>query len=215
MSDRFIYLPNTDKHFNKWALGGYQRAHFDIALALLLSQPKLVAIDVGAHVGHYTYNMLRRFRTVHAFEPQRDNFNCLVANTREVARRLKRKLYYHQLVAGATSASVQVELSSDTAGNSGAWEVRLLDVPADRQTVLAIDDLGLTRLDYLKIDAQGTEQAVLEGAAATLACCDPVIQVELINRGVKNYASHEWLNQHGYVREATYLKDAYYRRARL
>jgi FkbM family methyltransferase len=49
--------------------------------------------------------------------------------------------------------------------------------------VVALDDLfaweGLTRLDYLKIDAEGAEELILKGAQRTIEKYRPIIQVEI------------------------------------
>jgi FkbM family methyltransferase len=49
--------------------------------------------------------------------------------------------------------------------------------------VVALDDLfaweGLSRLDYLKIDAEGAEQEIISGAKSTIEKHRPIIQVEI------------------------------------
>jgi len=49
--------------------------------------------------------------------------------------------------------------------------------------VVALDDLfaweGLSRLDYLKIDAEGAEQQIISGAKTTIEKYRPIIQVEI------------------------------------
>ena len=51
---------------------------------------------------------------------------------------------------------------------------------------VALDDLfqweGLTRLDYLKIDAEGAEEQVLAGARRIVTRYRPIIQVEILLR---------------------------------
>ena len=41
-----------------------------------------------------------------------------------------------------------------------------------------LDDFGLERVDFLKLDVEGFESQVLEGAAATIERCRPVMYVE-------------------------------------
>jgi hypothetical protein len=45
--------------------------------------------------------------------------------------------------------------------------------------VVRLDDLGLTDVTAMKLDAEGAEYAVLRGARATLARCRPVLTMEL------------------------------------
>ena len=53
---------------------------------------------------------------------------------------------------------------------------------------IRLDDLadweGLTRLDYLKIDAEGAELAILEGGIKTIQNFRPIMQVEDVNRTI-------------------------------
>lgn len=53
---------------------------------------------------------------------------------------------------------------------------------------IRLDDLtkweGLTRLDYLKIDAEGAEEAILEGGRDSIGRFRPVVQVEDENRRI-------------------------------
>jgi hypothetical protein len=48
---------------------------------------------------------------------------------------------------------------------------------------VSLDDLcrweNIERLDYLKIDAEGAEGAILEGGAQTIARFRPIVQVEI------------------------------------
>ena len=56
------------------------------------------------------------------------------------------------------------------------------EAESDSVMSVSLDDLcrweGLTRLDYLKIDAEGSESAILQGGAGALAQFRPIIQVE-------------------------------------
>jgi FkbM family methyltransferase len=45
---------------------------------------------------------------------------------------------------------------------------------------VALDSLGLSRVDLIKIDVEGMELEVLAGASAALASCRPVILIEWI-----------------------------------
>src|SRR5205823_11592949 len=44
--------------------------------------------------------------------------------------------------------------------------------------VLTIDGLALPACHFIKVDVEGMEQAVLEGAAQTIASCQPFLYVE-------------------------------------
>ena len=68
---------------------------------------------------------------------------------------------------------------------------RLAAVPA-----ISIDSLALPRLDLLKIDVEGMELEVLEGASTTIGRCLPIIVVEHLKTHVGTL--RETLVSHGY-----------------
>lgn len=61
---------------------------------------------------------------------------------------------------------------------------------------MAIDLLALPRLDLIKIDVEGMELQVLEGARDTIARCRPIIVVEQLK--VDHDALIGVLSGHGY-----------------
>ncbi len=144
-----------------------------------------VAIDVGAHKGAYSYWMARRVGRdgrVLAFEPQ----TRVASITRESL-----------LAAGFTQVQVTQAAVSDTCGiatialrrNSthGARLDGLTDTagPVDHEEVevITVDEAvrraGVNRVDFVKIDVEGHEAAVLRGCAQTLRDHRPSVQVEI------------------------------------
>jgi len=53
---------------------------------------------------------------------------------------------------------------------------------AHRVRVITLDSLGLTDVTAVKLDAEGFEQEVLEGARATLSRCRPALSLEIEER---------------------------------
>jgi FkbM family methyltransferase len=133
------------------------------------------AVDVGAHVGLWSFWMARDFAQVIAFEPVAAHRQCWVAN---MPPRPHDVLYPVALGAEAGSVALVTARPSSTGGTvidgAGAIPLRTLD------------SFALDRVDLLKIDCEGTEGDVLRGAVATLTRCRPVVAVEqrpkLLNR---------------------------------
>lgn len=74
--------------------------------------------------------------------------------------------------------------------------VERVEVPVTR-----LDDLGLTDVTAVKLDAEGAEYAVLRGARATLARCRPVLTLELEERHAEGctWAVPAFLDALGYA----------------
>jgi len=153
------------------ALRNYRRGEPEIHLLAELVDPGRSAADVGAFLGAYTFFLARRCRHVYAFEPQV-----------ECARFLRRAygpqvtVYDCALAERAGSACLAGDCAEDqsaklVSGNDGkAVQVKTLDE-------FEIDDLG-----FLKIDAEGAEHRILQGASATIQRCKPTLLVEIEQR---------------------------------
>src|SRR5205823_12805734 len=68
----------------------------------------------------------------------------------------------------------------------------------EQVTVIALDDLGLSRCEFLKADVEGMELSVLKGAARTIARFRPILYVEN-DRDEHSPALIEYLFSLGYV----------------
>lgn len=145
-----------------------------------------VAIDVGAHKGAYAYRMARlvgpRGRVI-ALEPQ----DRLAARTASAIRSAGlRWVELLQAAASDRSGTAPMdyrELSTHGAALDGLTGA---DVRHTTVRVLTLDsvaaDRDLTRLDFIKIDVEGHEQAVLRGGLACIARHHPAILVEIETR---------------------------------
>ena len=122
-----------------------------------------VVFDVGAWIGDTTAEFLLHGCIVHAFEPRPDLFVCLSHNC-------PKALCYNLALGNRETHGTVGPLG----GNSGAYSL----TAGDKFTI-AIDDLPIQRLDFLKIDAEGYEGRVIAGAMETLKKFRPVLHLEL------------------------------------
>ena len=142
-----------------------------------------VVLDIGAHAGETAITYLASFpkAQIHAFEPHPDSFACL-AQTKDA------RLHVHRLAAsnrcGDAEFFVLSDLADDSAApvaasmNNGLVAETQFSLVAGRYTksitveCTTVDrfcvDHDLERLDLLKIDTEGHEREVLQGAAETL-----------------------------------------------
>lgn len=147
-----------------------------------------IAIDAGANVGVYTMEMARVMKgwgKVLAFEPQRPVFNCLAGN---VAMNNCHNTELSMAAIGDRTGTIFVpEIDFTKPGAYGglqlkkdkpdcmAWTGRKYSVPLYR-----IDEIGLNRLDVLKIDIEGMEPEALAGSFQTVRRCRPFVLAEWI-----------------------------------
>jgi FkbM family methyltransferase len=140
------------------------------------------AVDVGAWLGPWTRALSRHAAHVHAFEPQPD----LAARLRRVAGA---RVTVHQAAAGATPGRAQLVVDH-AAGrdalahlvDAGGSSERGASVEAVDVELVRLDDCELGDVGFLKIDAEGHEGPVLDGAEALLERCRPLVLVEVEQR---------------------------------
>lgn len=173
--------------------------------ALMHVRERRIAVDVGAHVGLWTYPMSFDFETVHAFEPM-PRFRYLW----ELNLMDRPNAVMHPYALGPTACEAAVMRASHmnvttlTRGVAGA-------IPVD---MIALDAMHLEHVDFVKIDCEGFELFVLQGALGTLRRCRPVVIVEQKEGigtweryGVAPRAAVEFLIDLGYTLQAELAGD--------
>lgn len=154
----------------------YARSRYpELKLIKHLADPARVGLDVGANLGLYTYFLARSCRHVYAFEPNPNPLHTLRAVVDSNVTVLP-------LALGDFSGEAELTVPRGRRGwtSNGATLAAgyrgpsmTLKVPARR-----IDDLGIENVGIIKIDVEGYELGVLEGAARTLARDKPALMVE-------------------------------------
>jgi len=150
----------------------------EIHMVSQLVDPSREALDIGANIGVYTYRLSRSAARVHAFEPNPRLFRILAAS------RL-RNVSPHQVAlssrAGRSTFYVPVasfgELSGWGSLVPGHCPAALDEVRIEVETA-TLDSFQLTDVAFMKIDVEGHEVDVLEGAHDTIASSRPAILVE-------------------------------------
>ena len=176
LRDTGVYFPDDDRHFmtlkggNPQLVLNYQLDR--VAVALRETRFRRVAVDVGAHVGLLTRKLAEMFERVISFEPDPRNFECLEANT----RKFKNVTLYNKALGEQPGL---VSMDRQDLANTGNRQV----VEGGKIERVTLDSLRLEELDLLKIDVQGYECYVLEGATKTLRYCRPTVILEVEKEG--------------------------------
>jgi FkbM family methyltransferase len=139
-------------------------------------RPGDTVIDGGAHVGVFTAFALREGAgLVVAVEPDPTNLACLEANlAAEIAsgrvRIVKAGLWHEPEILtffASDENSARSNFFEDRGERTSSVEVPVL--PLDT----LVEDLGLKRVDFIKMDIEGSERLALRGAKQTLQSFRP------------------------------------------
>lgn len=154
-------------------------SELEARLLCSLLRPGDVFVEAGANIGSLTVPMAQRVGPAgkgFAFEPQRQNYMMLCANMG-----LNGISCVQTRQAGLAAAdAVMTAMIYDPAVENNYGDIRLGAECEKREqvSVTTVDGLGLPRCRLIKIDVQGMEPQVLEGAKATIAACRPALWVE-------------------------------------
>jgi FkbM family methyltransferase len=154
-----------------------------------------VVVDIGANIGIFTHLAYRRGASkIFSFEPSTEAYQALTLNTHGISETFKmgisdrsvfKKLYYSQ---GDT-------MSSTLHSESDVYEMCSLE------TLDLLCEKGLfTSIDFLKIDAEGSELPILRGAREMLtngliskismeyhSAHDPLSEIEKVCEEMENF----------------------------
>lgn len=193
--DHEMHLPAWMAHpKNNQVLHGRQ-AYQGVKQLAALAQCKRfrVAIDVGAHIGLWSYNLAHDFATVFAFEPVAEHRACFERNLEGVGQHV----HLHAMALGRITGHVAMHTEQGSSGNTTVSGKG--DIP-----MRPLDDLELVDVDFMKLDCEGYEENVLRGGECLIATCRPVIVVEqkrdmALKMGLKTLGAVDFLKTLGYT----------------
>lgn len=169
-----------------------------------------VALDIGAHIGLTALALADSFARVHAFEPVRENYDCLVENAM-LSDRIR--TYNVGLFDSEMFGTFRLP---EGESNSGCWHLYSTTGDGTKTQLRTLDSYEFDHVDFIKIDVEGAEGFVLEGAHDTIKRCQPRISIEVNGLGSRYYGG-EWvdpsmvLTEFGYRRHMKLNKDEIWR----
>ena len=139
--------------------------------------PSGTAIDVGTWYGPWTYWLSKRVRDVQSFEP-----NPKVAAV--LRKGVASNVTVHECAVSDAEGTAELVLQDLSVGSEGTATIVPGVEGAGSHSVRTkrIDDMGFTDVRFIKIDVEGHELAVLNGARRIIERDHPVLFVELEER---------------------------------
>jgi FkbM family methyltransferase len=200
-------FPDFDHHLSlkvgDFPVTVYQQSSIDLACNEIREFNQ--AIDIGANVGLHSVRFSQKFKEVISFEPTTLNFNCLKNNCSSLNNvRLEN---CGLGIVGEETAVISIPKDND---NCGAFSI--VDFK-DHTTELIQESIVIKTLDsfnlspnLIKIDTQGYEMNVLQGAVNTILKSKPVLLIECEYK--KNIREvNNFLLQFGYTLVGSVKKD--------
>lgn len=163
----------------------------------MILRPGDVVIEVGANIGAFTVPLARMVGdtgAVYAFEPQPENYRLLVRNADDNRVRV----YAAPYAVGASGGVTKIPRLADL-GHFNFGAATIGDTGSEITQVTLDDYLSkaTSKIKLIKLDCEGSELAVLQGAEALIARDRPFIYCEN-DRKEKSAALIGWLLDHGY-----------------
>jgi FkbM family methyltransferase len=196
----YYYRTNTSDSFVAYECMLHGKRNAYQSSFLPLAERVETIVDVGANVGASVmfWKDLYPAATIHCFEPIPANFDVLRKNCEGLSN-----VTPHNQALGDSLGSIDF-IHSPGAGNEGGWSVfqrgatgaeERLSIPifksGDRLT-----ELGLTKIDILKVDTEGAERMIIMGLGDALLSKTSYICGEL--HGERDFELLDYLESSGF-----------------
>lgn len=169
------YFPDFETHFPKMlkkSVDKGAKAEYQVEVrrrSIELCSRRGVALDIGANVGLWSRDLSTNFAKVIAFEPVAVFRECLAKNV------TASNLTINPMALGDQDTQGTMII---TEGNSGHSHLDPNSLGQGNVQVIKLDNLQMQDVDYIKVDCEGYEYRVLQGAEQTVKRCRPIIVIE-------------------------------------
>jgi FkbM family methyltransferase len=159
--------------------GLYEKENLELLLRLLRSIPQPVVLDIGANIGNHTLAFATVASQVHAFEPIPRIHALLRLN---VEQNQLANVALHAVALSDSEGEATIHMVTD--GNYGASSFDQRSGVSEAVTVsrrrgdALLAELGVDKVDFIKIDVEAHEVYVLRGLMNTLQNQRPFITME-------------------------------------
>lgn len=205
---RKMWVWDSDSFYTqRLRAGPYQKQNL-LHLRELCPQPRKI-LDIGMNIGMNTWEYATFAQEVHGFEPVPATYQVAVDNIALnknhqdpslgwwrnpdgswASLAITGSIHTHNVALGPSAGSVEMHIKKNDGHNRVANDgyTKLNGQPVkvntgyQRVTVPqhTLDSYGFTEVDIIKIDVEGYELKVLEGAHNTIAQNRPIVQIECV-----------------------------------
>jgi len=148
-----------------------------LRMARNILTPDSVVLDCGAHIGIYSMFLSPFVAKIHAFEAAPRTAAMLQHNV--ALNGYKNVEVYNVPLWDRDGVSLEVKYNPDNQGNNSCY------VAAGGALSRCLDSYNFDRVDFIKIDTEGAEAMILEGARGILAKFKPYLLLEI----------HSWMHK--------------------
>ena len=178
------------------------------------------AIDVGVYRGVYSYEMSKYSKIVHSFEPNPVIFKHINDNLKKISKNII--LYNYALSDKNGTLELKIPIRNKKYGKDNFEEYYLMgratvheknkfqDYESFKINSKKIDDINFkNKISFIKIDVEGHEIEVIDGAKLTIKRNKPTLLVEIEEQHSKKKVdeSINYINKLGY-KSFYYEKDS-------
>jgi len=192
------WVPADDRFTDRWMVGKSRKGKVfgceDMAYRVsdYLTTKIRKFLDCGSFVGWVTRYWSDKVDEVHSWEPNPVSQACWEMNCKDLKNATLHK-------KGLSNTQSQSFLKFNTPLHYG--NCTLNDTQGTPVEITTIDSYNFTDVDLIKIDVEGNEMKLLEGAKQTIKTNKPFIQIEINSmqqvHGHTEQDVHDWLSNIG------------------
>jgi FkbM family methyltransferase len=179
---KIYWVEEGDTHYiQRLQAGQYQKTNWQFAQTLINDWSH--ALDIGANNACNSIHYAEKFGFVDCFEPT-PLTQQLWTNT--VQDNQVKNVKLHRVALGEHSGTTEILIYDKNGGQNHLqhFDKNARARPTNRKTVtvqvLTLDSYNFSGIGFVKIDVEGYEKFVLEGAVNLLKTSRPTIQLEMI-----------------------------------
>lgn len=179
VNDFIFYGIERDITYEAMIANEFREPHFKIITGLMLQESNN-CLDLGANFGSHSLVMSNICKTglIYAFEPQSVVFQCLTLNVH--LNKIKNIRIFNLAIDEITGREVGIEQIRTSSAQVNSGYSRILDSSLSHKVLtIALDDMDLPKIDFVKMDIQGSELSAVKGMKRILLSDQPIIFFEV------------------------------------